>query len=134
MPSANNASACRLHLCHHRQADLPRQPIAPLALEIQPFEQYRWCAAHDDDVAADGLQVIGDLLDSLERIFEGLSVATAKTNECRHDLHPFGRSVVPEVKAFAAMRRFDQSDACTPPKHVISARLTPATHVLLCHP
>src|SRR5262249_46616659 len=68
------------------------------------------------------------------RIFEGLPVAAAKTDECRHDLHTFGRSVVPEMKAFAPMRRFDQSDACAPPKHVICPRPIPAPHLLLCHP
>jgi hypothetical protein len=89
-----------------------------LALEIEALEQNGRRPAHNDDVAADGVQVIGDLLDPLERIFEGLPIAAAKTHEGRHDFYSLRRPVVPEMKAFAPMSRFDQSDARAPPKHV----------------
>jgi hypothetical protein len=89
-----------------------------LALEIEALEQNGRRPAHNDDVAADGVQVIGDLLDPLERIFEGLPIAATKTHEGRHDFYSVRCPVVPEMKAFAPMRRFDQSDARAPSKHV----------------
>jgi hypothetical protein len=50
-----------------------------LTLEIEALEQNGRRPAHNDDVAADGLQVIDHLLDPLERIFEGLPIAATKT-------------------------------------------------------
>jgi hypothetical protein len=35
----------------------------------------------------------------------------------RVDLYPLRRPIVPEMKAFAPMRRFDQSDTRAPSKH-----------------
>src|SRR5262249_8414737 len=118
MPSANNASACGSICVTTGRPILCDSRSPPLALEIEALEQNGRCPAHNDDVAADGLQVTSDLLDPLERIFEGLPIAAAKTHEGRHDFYSLRRPVVPEMKAFAPMSRFDQSDARAPPKHV----------------
>src|SRR5262249_3025828 len=81
------------------------------------LEQDRRGAAHRDDVAADGLQVVRDLLDPREGVLEGLPVAAAKADEGRHDLDPLGSPIVPKMKALTPVRRLSQPNARAPRKH-----------------
>ena len=116
-PSATSASACGSIWVIDRQPNLLRQPVAPFALEVEALEQNRRRAAECNDIAADRLQIVGDLLDPIEGVLEGLPVAATKPDEGRHDLDAIGGVIVPEMKALPSVRRLDQPDSRAPSVH-----------------
>src|SRR5215510_13677917 len=118
MPSANNASACG-SICVTTGRPIFCDSRSPhWRSKSRPLSRMGGVPLTTTMLQPDGLQVTSDLLDPLERIFEGLPIAAAKTHEGRHDFYSLRCPVVPEMKAFAPMSRFDQSDARAPPKHV----------------